>query len=677
MRSIWISLILIPVAFSLSAQTSFFDSLEVILPDLPDSRKYAVYQRLRTALEGFEDREKRVVAAHQFRNYAGEQSDSILLRYALLTLRDLYKELDDAEKRQSFNRQLKKLASRLGGRMAEGFHETHPYYGYRYTLLYPELEILEDRGRFSFEQLNSLSADSLFALNYTSERSWSREKTHWIRFEVKGDPYEFGEYFFAVGHSAVKASPMPGWDSVEVYIHYPDGGIEEQLTGYNIDPRDQLYRDALQLFSVPLEAEERATVYLRLSGTFSETGSAGIFVQHIDPASLPELDGFRASSGFTATDQEEQYAFTPVERSLQIVEDPRGERSFISVKQDWEEQFRLNIPVGRAWEGVYWVKLPLLGDAEWSSSLLLEIPPESDWGRIDVYWPEDRPGYYAHRQLGQEVPVAMRLLPHWRSLIPFEVGAGDTTALYLRLEHYLGDPEAAILTLRSVDIVSFWPRRPYRAMFNGFFVGALVLGIIYFLFRGWLTWRGAPLYFALFLLGVLFCFAFWTPWDSGAMLAPGWRPYFPHLLTAGVFFFLFGLTGYTTLRLQSVDLYSWTKWGIPVFLGVWLLLNIGQGLLNESFFTARSGGPAWFSSLYWGWFLLGLLGIAVIARRAALRDSSPAYLILIAFSLVLICVVLIGAYWLVYRSLPVEDPVWRLSQAGLTLAVVFLALSVE
>jgi len=42
-----------------------------------------------------------------------------------------------------------------------------------------------------------------------------------------------------------------------------------------------------------------------------------------------------------------------------------------------------------------------------------------------------------------------------------------------------------------------------------------------------------------------------------------------------------------------------------------------------------------------------------------------------------ICVVLLGAYWLVYRSLPVEDPVWRLSQAGLTLAVIFLALSVE
>jgi len=59
MRSIWMSLILIPIAFSLSAQTSFFDSLELLLPDLPDSRKYAVYQRLRGALEGFEDREKR------------------------------------------------------------------------------------------------------------------------------------------------------------------------------------------------------------------------------------------------------------------------------------------------------------------------------------------------------------------------------------------------------------------------------------------------------------------------------------------------------------------------------------------------------------------------------------------------------------------------------------------
>ncbi len=82
----------------------------------------------------------------------------------------------------------------------------------------------------------------------------------------------------------------------------------------------------------------------------------------------------------------------------------------------------------------------------------------------------------------------------------------------------------------------------------------------------------------------------------------------------------------------------------------------------------------WLPGVYYALAVIGVLLMGALAWLAARRDHAPAYFFLIAVALVLICAVLLAAYWYVERGWPAGDPVVYILEAGIVFALLFLAL---
>ena len=653
----------------LHAQNAVYDSIEQVLQAVPIAQKFDFFQREQRAILRLPDPEQQNLRAYLLRNAAREIGDSISLKYAYELLSNVYAKRGDRQQAAEFAAEGQQVAGAYGWHVDEGYIYNDSYYGYAFSRLDDELRILKETGpQRSFEALRR----GAFRANQTAYEGWEAGEVHWVRLELHGSQFADSTFYFAAGYGYTADHDLLTWDTIEVYIHYDDGSVEEQLTGSALPPGERELRDAFNLFEVPLAPRERATLYLRLAGARPAPGAEGIFLEFIDPNSLVELEGFRPIDEFALLGANGGYPHQPVWRSLEVVVDSSSDRPFVDVKNDWEAQRRLQGGWKPNWNHVYWVKLRLLGNGRKAESLLFELPPDRDWSYIDVFWPDARPGYYAQRQLGQRLPIASRFLPHWRSLLQYELLPDDTVDLYLRLEGYLGEPTARRIELHRIDQQAFWPAMPYHTLFDGFALGALAIGMVYFLLRAWLTWDRAQLYFALFLLGVFLCYAFWIPWDRGAVLFPALRPYFDYFLIAGQFLTLFGLLEFARLRLQVAHYFPAQRWVIPGVLGVWFAINLLRALLYGGLLPA--GAFRWLPGLYYALAVIGVLLMGALAWLAARRDHAPAYFFLIAVALVLICAVLLTAYWYVEQGWPAGDPVVYILEAGIVFALLFLAL---
>jgi len=673
MRALGLLLLCFLSSLSPRAQNAVYDSIEQVLRSVPVAQKFDFFQQQQREILRIPDAEQQNLRAYLLRNAARDNGDSISLKYAYELLTNVYAKRGDRVEASGFAAEGQQVAAAYGWHVDEGYIFNDPYYGYAFSRLDDELMILEDdRNAWQFDSLIRPGATPGFQPNHTNRQGWNTVAVHWVRLDLHGSQYPDSTFFLAAGYGYTADHDLLTWDTIEVFIRYDDGSVEEQITGSAIPPGGRELRDAFNLIDVPLAPGERATLYLRLAGARPAVGGEGIFLEFIDPNSLIELEGFRPLDEFTVLGTNGGYPHQPVWRSLEVVVDSSGRRSFVEVKNDWDASSRLQGGWLADWEQVYWLKLRLLGNGVKSESLLFELPPDRDWAYIDVFWPDERPGYYAQRQLGQRLPIASRFLPHWRSLLQYELLPNDTVDLYLRLEGYLGDPAARRIELYRIDQQAFWPLMPYRTLFDGFALGALAIGMVYFLLRAWLTWDRAQLYFALFLLGVFLCYAFWIPWDRGAVLFPALRPYFDYFLIAGQFLTLYGLLQFAALRLQVATLLPGMRWSIPAVLGIWLAINLLRALLYGGVLPPELF--RWLPGVYYAVAVIGVLLMGALAWLAVLQDHTPAYFFLIAVALVVICALLLTTYWFVEQGWPAGDPVVYILEAGIVFAMLFLAL---
>ena len=179
-------------------------------------------------------------------------------------------------------------------------------------------------------------------------------------------------------------------------------------------------------------------------------------------------------------------------------------------------------------------------------------------------------------------------------------------------------------------------------------------------------------YFALFLLGILLTYTFWSPWDRAAIFVPTLGRWYDYFLVGGQFLTLFGLLSFAKIRLNVTGFFPRARLFIPIFLGVWFLINVLRGLLFGGVLSAS--GFAWLPTAYWLIAGFGILCLTVFASLSAGKGHTPAYFFLISLLLVFVCGVLLATYWWVEQGWPAGEPVIYILEAGFVFALLFLAL---
>ncbi len=165
-------------------------------------------------------------------------------------------------------------------------------------------------------------------------------------------------------------------------------------------------------------------------------------------------------------------------KTLQYFEDPGGRLRFddAATWQRWEQSSDASLSFGFS-ESAYWIRIPLSNSGARTQTLVLDVDhPFLD--EVDAYikHPEARSPEVLRN--GDSRPATQRTILHSHMLFPFEVEAGETITVYLRVRSH--STMHLPLTLWSQQ--AFIEHDQVSSIMLGLFLGALLaLGTFYVL----------------------------------------------------------------------------------------------------------------------------------------------------------------------------------------------------
>ncbi len=652
------------------------DSLQRMLGRFPAAVKLDMLESMRKRVDASPNVPDRYRFARSLMSYGRERQDTLVWLYGLEWLADAFQANGEADKALRARRSYRELAVVYGWTLEGGYPLVRQPFGYRYQRIEGALAILEDAGaELDFEDALQQVAGGNYALNDIGERAFRPDLTYWVMLRLRGPAGEGGDFTFVPGSGYGPEGQLFSWDSIGVFVIYPGDSLVEQRTGLALAPDERVVRDAYPFFTVAVETGQEVTLLLRLRGGREHPASREVFLEWVDRSSLHEWDGYRPPARKASLFPEGNgYQRRRIARSLEVLVDDTEEVTIENLWDLWADHSFMNDWRIADWDQIFWVKLRLQGSETGAGPLLLEIPEAQAWDSVEVFWPNER-HRFVRQWMGLATPVWKRPLPTSRQLLRIDLLPADTMEVYFRLRGYGGDPGARQIRLYQVWEDSFWPQQPYVAYFRGALLGMLGILFLYNLVSALLRFQWSSVWFGLFLIGLMGVALFWLPAYSGALVWPTGARYFPLLALGGIWLALAALTRYF-VALLPMPKYSraMVRWA-NFLIVLWSVAVLYLGSKELGWLPTWLN---WASATYYlvGAFMALLFTTSLVLSIFAInRGMERGWLILAALVFSAIGAILGGSHYLLYRDLPLQEPILWVSLSAWAVFLVFLLLA--
>lgn len=550
--------------WSRAQSLSVFDSLEVLLPTLPDTLKWRTFSRMQSWCVQRQGSADALAAAERLRAYAAARADTLFWKYSYELLATLtQKDAAAAGRHAAWNQRVKELGVAYGWPVDEGFRAG------AHTNVLNELEILEDPGgRLSLEEVQR----ARFGWNMTDSVSPDPEKTYWVRMRVRGSRYGERHCVFTIG------GVQKTWEYIDFYI--PAFGWH-QKAGAALRPAEKSVRDSYNTFWFDLPASCVRTLYIRLHSARKEDDwrPAQIQLRFTDNGRVSEAGGYRPHLPMYGESFIPFYKASFFGHSIEFVEDSSRHTTIEEMAARWDRESHFQFGQ-RPVQGRFWMRFRLIGSEE-KQHLLLDLTPlEPIWKRVDIWYQRNMERgkgrdtlVWQHLQTGLSVPEDQRQVLHRYDLLELDLAAHDTMDVYLRMERGIIPKGLGQYFIGHLDERYFWQKQAQVNFAGGAVQVLLAFLSLFFLILGLATHERLYLNFALLPFGALLFSiqSFYTPFltppsfVTGALLRiPGITLVAQGMLYYAVSFLNLRSTSFNFVRLNH--LLAGLLWALTLFI---------------------------------------------------------------------------------------------------------------
>ncbi len=641
----------------LSAQTTLLESLNFLSDTMTIQQKYQLRNQLKGQLFSITEPFEKWQFVQQYHELAQAKKDTIFLTHSTDQLALLSAVTSDTFKYQLLK---DKLISRSGieqiylnentnfiyrfveDEQTQIHFENHQQLQSQYGIftteflneevldIYNALTIFKEKEELTLEYI--LTRQPSFQLNNTLV-DFDSNATYWVKLKLKGQEMQADTVSFFVENMAGFTS----WHTIQAYLVHENGQIDQQRTGIGLSREEKPLFLPNNVVQFVISPNEKATLYLRLSGTGGKRIPRYISLLGIRNTDL-------AQSDFYQTDGTFRYAngYTPFRgnkiTNRKIFIDRTKQQSINYIAANWD-----NLPFADAYntnfseDQSYWTRLRLVGNEAFNGTQFFHASPYPFVGadgfnfrQIDYFF-RDQEGQLIHRKTGYNVPSSEKAYDFWANFLKVEVPKTDTLDLFVRLEG--GNPRFLMsrLDFWHIDPSSVFPNQMKEAIKNALYYGILGIQFLFFILLFRIEKARIHLYFSMIILGVFLSqgygednYRFFVPF-------PSFRDYHSALFFTGLFLIQFGFLKFTSSYFNYAKTSFVNRFFIPIFLGCSALVNLNA--VTKFSYTNFSEYPV--SKPYYIltilFMLLGITTTFVIGVSVKVKNRTPKLFFILAF----------------------------------------------
>ncbi len=571
-------LILATTTSPLLGQSTFIDSLKIVVPDATFSERVKIKYKTEPYFKNIVDIDERLRQVQRYVAIATTLKDSLLMEHAYYQLGRVYKALSDTlNSRQAYDFG-KTIGTQYGWSLGDSRGRTGDltFAGYF-------SEVYKDTSRqMNFDSI--ILRPDIFEIN-TIDNNVDTDAVYWNRLKLRGHEEKTDEYLFQI------SSDYWGrysWKKIAAYLVHEDGRVEKQQSGFALNKEEKAIPYPANLFRFAIGQNEKAVLYLRLEGIDEERIPNIIPIQLVDDGYYLDENGGYTFKGHFNQDNANGFASNYIYHH-EIVEDSIGRLDIATVYKDWASLERKDwMNLKPEVDKVYWLKAKFIGSPIFNGAQVIHV---TDWANndlrtfdyIDAYVPDGKGGFH-HQRSGDKVALSERPYHFWATFLKVDVPLNDTVEVLVRLE---GADERMMpwrIVLTHIDESSIWPDQINKALFNGFILGIFVVQFLYLFFLFLIEKEWIHLYLSAFVLGCLMVNFYNSDNFSSFVALPFPKGLLPQFNLLSLFIVFFGLIKFTQTYFNTPKSWRVSKWVIPTYLSLLatiilcLSLNLGLNL---------------------------------------------------------------------------------------------------
>ncbi len=587
--------------------------------------------------------------------------DTANLRDAYRLLSKAYHNKGDLKQRDKFDNLIQDLAIAYGYHFDDGiaYLDDFESYIYNYSIIYDELQLLEDReGKLSFEMVSSPLYQHNYTHNFTVESGnelnilredgggyaapktlFNQEAVYWVKLKMTGSQIENSKYLIHIG-----AHWGASWDYVDLYVQSKNKVTEHYKFGLALSPNEKDFKYNHNLFDLEFEKNEVKILYIRLDGTRKNNqltwrpNHMSLSIQ--DSRTFFEFDGYyHIPDSLTHTHTYGQpRRLNHMLHAANFIEDPSGDYQLNDVVNNWDS---LNPKYAYQLESqekentkYYWARLNIVTNAINGGSNSFMISEQ--WDDVEVYIPDGKGGYIKSIT-GSNLAYDEKTVPGLYNIFRIYTIPNDTLSVYLKLKSNKVFPFSTTAVnkfeLFHFDEAELWYNHNKIYMPLYLMTGIILILLLYYLTLYIINKEKMHLYLVLMFLGMFIV------WLNNSNLIPQFPPN-RLALKFGFYFFLIALFRFaeTILNIKEISRRIYILNRIVYFVLITTAIVYAGFLCTHYFFETIKdtvAEPA-FLTLFDNYILVVFALLVVEAIYAHIKGVKYAKFFLI-FHLFLIC----------------------------------------
>jgi signal transduction histidine kinase/class 3 adenylate cyclase len=386
----------------------------------------------------------------------------------------------------------------LSNDLSAGFQEVDTVYNYRFTRI--------DDGIIAISDANGvLSLDSVIRmkdLGYFKPFDWvdalaEEQEVSWVYFKLATSDTSSNnsKYLFQIGHGLQSAQ------RIEIYT-FENGEdlLQYKKTGLALRPVEKDIRNAFNFVWLDLPHSSQIDVFIRLEG-FPKNALNEMVIQHIDPGSIYDLDGFRITNNFLNPGNNLiPFPHTILNKSIEYITDQNY--SIDEVKQSglWDKNSQFNTWDYYDMKAPYWLRAKLYFDLKKPGKQLFRL---ENWSHADIFIYTSE-GDISLIKSGISRTIKKKPVPDAQNYFYVDYVPGDT--LYLHARVHSAHPSMLMNPVNAFEInhidsdayVSARQSNLIIIIFQGIMLAQVIFGLLVFLFLK----NRSILYFTIALFGL-------------------------------------------------------------------------------------------------------------------------------------------------------------------------------
>ena len=567
----WLLFLLMFLCFpiALLSQSTFLDSLKIIVPDATFAKRMKIKYQIQPYLDNILNVEERLQQAQQIVDITAKLKDSLLSIEAYRRLGQVYNTIGDTINSQQAYQQRQVLATQYGWSLGDINKSNNKVYLFRY------LEIFKDESKqLNFDSIQLKSVD--FKLNNTNVNV-DTNAVYWYKVKLRGHPEQSDDYLFQISADYYGKN---SWNKIDAYLVHEDGSIEQQQSGFALQKKDKAIPFPANLHRFSIAKNELVTLYLSVKGTLEGRAPESVNMLYVHKDYFKDLHGGYTFKGQFHNDFGYPYAFVSnYIYTHEIVEDSAGTMEIATVYEDWlslERKDWMNIKPEV--DKVYWLKAKFIGSPIFNGEQVIHV---TDWASVDLrtfdyidaYIPDGKGGFHHHRT-GDKISLSERPYHFWATFLKVDVPLNDTLELFVRLEGADAQLIPQRILLTHVDQSSFWPDQINKALFYGMILGIFIVQFLYLFFLFLIEREWIHFYLSIFVVGCLLVNFYSGENFSSFVALPFPKGLLNQFNWLSLLLVFFGLIKFTQTYFNTPKAWRISKWVIPTYLSL-LAIFIG------------------------------------------------------------------------------------------------------